>query len=261
MNIKEQQEHIYSKKWHEYQWNGEVLYPVMLPLKQVLWGMPYPGAPHMRFAPKRYNVIGTPRSGTKWMQKIVQMTTGGIATHGHMGVIGDFKPNHSVIFIYRDIRDCMLSDYFFIKHGGHCGAMDITSINFNKWGKDAGIAREIITYMKYRMPVMNYWFHVDAPNVIKVKYEDLVEDREAQFHIIAKKLNVNLSDKKLKNMRYETSFQRMSGGRKPGIEVRGRHQRKGVPGDWKNHFTEKHLEMFDQMGGNDFLKELGYDVD
>jgi hypothetical protein len=45
-----------------------------------------------------------------------------------------------------------------------------------------------------------------------------------------------------------------------GDEKRNVHARKGLPGDWKNHFTKKHVAKFKRLFG-DVLVTLGYEKD
>lgn len=56
----------------------------------------------------------------------------------------------------------------------------------------------------------------------------------------------------------EHSFSNMTGGRKRGQENRTSHYRKGVPGDWKNHFNSEHVRLFKKRY-NDLLVKLGYE--
>ena len=49
-------------------------------------------------------------------------------------------------------------------------------------------------------------------------------------------------------------------GRAPGAEDRGSFIRKGVAGDWVNHFTRETAELFDELAG-DALVALGYESD
>lgn len=56
------------------------------------------------------------------------------------------------------------------------------------------------------------------------------------------------------------SFQRLSGGRSKGEENVKSHYRKGVPGDWANHFTEDLKTAFKNRYG-DLLVRLGYETD
>lgn len=56
------------------------------------------------------------------------------------------------------------------------------------------------------------------------------------------------------------SFKRLAGGRSKGSEDRTSHYRKGVPGDWANHFKPEHKTYFKDRYG-DLLIKLGYEDD
>ena len=49
------------------------------------------------------------------------------------------------------------------------------------------------------------------------------------------------------------------GGHKPGQENTRSHYRKGVAGDWANHFTPDHCEYF-KKHYNEVLLKLGYET-
>lgn len=53
-------------------------------------------------------------------------------------------------------------------------------------------------------------------------------------------------------------FAKLTGGRRPGEENVNSHFRKGVAGDWQNHFTPKVKDVFDLRYG-ETLQRLGYD--
>ena len=56
------------------------------------------------------------------------------------------------------------------------------------------------------------------------------------------------------------SFARLAGGRTKGEENVNSHYRKGVHGDWRNHFNEEHIRYF-KKHYNDLLIQLGYETD
>lgn len=58
----------------------------------------------------------------------------------------------------------------------------------------------------------------------------------------------------------DRSFDKLSGGRKVGQENLNSHYRKGTPGDWKQHFTEYHKEIFKEKY-NHILTKLNYESD
>lgn len=271
----EDQETIYSKRWDEYGWNGERLFPVMLPIERILAGST--ARLHTPYPPNEFNVIGTPRSGTKWMQKIItllikQDRRGRVrrkiepllridtsVRHFHEGVIEDFSPRQKIVFIYRDIRDCIVSGYHYLSNSLHPGTMGCTPEVLAALPKDEAIERQLIMYMKYRMPVMVYWLSVDAPNLVKVRYEDMLADREGNIRAIIERFGMRLSESSICRIVEQTSFRTMS-GRREGNEDARSHQRKGIAGDWTNHFTERHIRIFTSMGGEDLLRMTGHKV-
>jgi hypothetical protein len=56
------------------------------------------------------------------------------------------------------------------------------------------------------------------------------------------------------------SFATKAGGRQRGVEDAGSHYRKGVSGDWVNHFNEGHKRYF-KSRYPDLLERLGYEHD
>jgi hypothetical protein len=60
------------------------------------------------------------------------------------------------------------------------------------------------------------------------------------------------------NLVQSSRFQNLAGRRRPGQEDVRSHYRKGVAGDWVNHFTARHVEEFKRRY-NDLLLKLGYE--
>jgi hypothetical protein len=69
-----------------------------------------------------------------------------------------------------------------------------------------------------------------------------------------------LSERKVKSIVQKNSFSNLSGGRQKGKENVKSHLRKGVPGDWVNHFTPDHKRAFKKRF-NDVLIKMGYEDD
>jgi hypothetical protein len=59
---------------------------------------------------------------------------------------------------------------------------------------------------------------------------------------------------------YAHRFEAKTGGRERGTENRTSHYRKGIAGDWVNHFTPEVAEAF-VMRFDDLLVQLGYETD
>ncbi|HZH38711.1 MAG TPA: sulfotransferase domain-containing protein [Bacillales bacterium] len=145
---------------------------------------------------------------------------------------------------------------------------------------------------------MNSWDY-SLPNILELKFEDMIrnpyksfvkifqflgilEESEISLQLVSKYLPKNISEKileklfsegyqpsklnnqvSLKALLYfvhENSFSRLSGGREIGRENVTHHYRKGVAGDWKNHFKKQHKQCFKE-NYNDLLVKLGYEKD
>jgi hypothetical protein len=53
-------------------------------------------------------------------------------------------------------------------------------------------------------------------------------------------------------------FEKMAGGRQQGSEDKKKHYRKGVAGDWRNHFKEDHIELI-KSKYNAVILKYGYE--
>lgn len=71
-------------------------------------------------------------------------------------------------------------------------------------------------------------------------------------------LSQHLPAERLLGIIWENDFASKSGGRRPGEENQASHYRKGVPGDWRNHFQEEHIRYFKEHY-NSLLLRLGYE--
>ncbi len=132
------------------------------------------------------------------------------------------------------------------------------------------------------------------PNIKEVKFEDLVANPYQGFlemfdflgivdtsdftnsDALYKLLKIRVQDKlpkmffREKNRQlpafmllsfvYANSFSKLTKGREQGVEDVNSHYRKGLPGDWKNHFTDGH-KLFFKKNYNDLLIKLGYEQD
>lgn len=105
------------------------------------------------------------------------------------------------------------------------------------------------------------WAGKPATHVAYLTYEHLLADAPGT---LARTIS-QFSDKPIDHDRLHASvaryaFSTVTGGRKPGQEDRSSFVRKGVAGDWKNHFTRAAAEVFDRFAG-DTLIHLGYESD
>lgn len=97
-------------------------------------------------------------------------------------------------------------------------------------------------------------------NVFTIQYEDMQKNQEAVLIEFFKYVGVESSKKVAAKCVEESSFEKMSGGRKRGQEVATAKTRKGISGDWKNYFTRRDGELFNREAGK-YLVEMGYEKD
>jgi hypothetical protein len=69
--------------------------------------------------------------------------------------------------------------------------------------------------------------------------------------------DIRLPDERLIAILARLSFQKLSGGRKPGEENTRHKYRSGKPGDWHKYFNENVTREFDNLVG-DLPRALGY---
>jgi hypothetical protein len=114
---------------------------------------------------------------------------------------------------------------------------------------------------------VNWARHVDGwaapdghPHVTYLSYEELLEDCAGTLTRTVRSLTGQEPDPWRIGIAVEKfSMARMT-GRTQGQEDRSSFVRKGIAGDWRNHFTRETAELFDRLAG-DTLVRLGYEPD
>jgi len=94
-----------------------------------------------------------------------------------------------------------------------------------------------------------------------LKYETLLQnDMEIFKEIILKQAGIHIPLHTLEDAIVSSRFKNVTGGRELGQENMNVHERKGMGGDWKNHFSSIVKEEFKQKFG-DLLIKAGYEID
>jgi hypothetical protein len=91
----------------------------------------------------------------------------------------------------------------------------------------------------------------------ELKYEDLHADAVDVTARLFTFLGVDATESSVQQCLDAASFKNLAKGRDEGQEDRGSFFRKGVTGDWKNHFDAQSEAVFMELGGT-MLRELGY---
>lgn len=122
---------------------------------------------------------------------------------------------------------------------------------------------------------MKNWDY-SSPHIMEVKFEDLIQNPHETFSKIFEFIGLlktsqvcslqeemvirKTSEKILFHTIENNKFLNLTKGRNQGEENKNSHYRKGVIGDWKNHFNEKHKRFF-KINYNNLIVKLGYELD
>lgn len=173
------------------------------------------------------------------------------------------------VIVWRDGRDVAVSWYFHFVVGHeklsdrarqiiHSGAGILEPENFEE---SFPLALEYFL-KKPRYPGYNWasfverW--VDNENVVHVKYEDLKANASAELQRITYELyGTRIDIFRAEEIVEKYSFKKQS-GRDPGATDSKKYLRKGIVGDWKNHFSDTSKILFHDQAGSQLIK-LGYE--
>jgi len=105
---------------------------------------------------------------------------------------------------------------------------------------------------------MNSWLGVDrTDSLVKViRYEDLVQNDIATFGSLFSHCDIFFPHDELEELIKDYRFNTMS-GRERGNENKMSHFRKGIQGDWKNHFKDPHNALIFKVAST-VLSGYGY---
>ncbi|MGK7955891.1 MAG: sulfotransferase domain-containing protein [Crocosphaera sp.] len=201
--------------------------------------------------------------------------------------------------VIRDPRDIVVSAYYSHLYSHPVDNYDDLKKEreiLQKMSKDEGLIQEMEFNQRVFDDMENWNYTQD--NVMEIKLEDLSQDSYGNFvdifrflgiisesrptyqerwnHLLAitsrttqtKLFGNPVVDVSLKKIPYEIAlgiiyenrFQRKTKGRNVGEEDVKSHYRKGVAGDWKNHFNDEHIKLFKNKYGRLLIK-LGYEKD
>ncbi|CAM1318467.1 SULT1B1 (predicted) [Pycnogonum litorale] len=113
-----------------------------------------------------------------------------------------------------------------------------------------------LPYSPFWTNVKSFWNRRHEDNILFLKYEDFHRNFMENAKAIAKFLKVNLSDEDFLKIKDHCSFKKMKVNpatnydywNEIGLKKKGTtdFMRKGVAGDWKNHFTDEMNEKMDE---------------
>lgn len=160
--------------------------------------------------------------------------------------------------IIRDLRDTLISVYFSVKFSHQAIAEEIV-----KWrsvldsvNEEDGLLYMLNEWLPRSAAIQTSW--LDGKETIW-KYEDLLKNDYAIFdQILLNQCKLPISRERFREVVSANQFEKLSAGRKRGAEDVNSHERKGISGDWKNHFTDRLKSEFKTKYGQLLIK-TGYE--
>ncbi len=151
-------------------------------------------------------------------------------------------PQAKLLVIYRDGRDVAISSRFFLEN----------HLKNNSWSLQSSI-------IKWRQEVEAQLQYAKCHDIFTCSYEAMLENNEAVIRQAFQFMELPADEHIIKDVLHRSSFKFLT-GRNEGEENRNRFIRKGVTGDWRNHFTAEDKKLFKDLAG-DLLIKLGYEKD
>ncbi|XP_056389281.1 sulfotransferase 1C1-like isoform X1 [Hyla sarda] len=154
-----------------------------------------------------------------------------------------------VIYMSRNAKDCMVSYYYFQK--------------MNKGLPDPGdwdtyfssFLSGDVTWGSWFDHVLGWWKAKDHHQVLYIFYEDMMEDTRREIEKVMRFLGKELSEEVLEDAYRHTTFQAMRKNPMANYSTIpsfvmdhsvSPFMRKGIVGDWRNHFTVAQDEIFEK---------------
>lgn len=164
-------------------------------------------------------------------------------------------------FVARDPRDIVVSWYFSTARSHPTRSnpgLQRTRDHLATIDQEQGLIHTIGRLRDHGLfDALASWIEVDAPGVLLVRYEDLVgPEAERWWDRLLDHCDVPVAGRERRELLARYSFEALS-GRRPGEEDTGSKLRKGVPGDWRSHFTPAVRSAFDDAAP-DLIGRAGY---
>jgi hypothetical protein len=233
-----------------------------------------------------YYVMEFPKSGGSWLadmiadylqvprpvKSVLPIGTQAVI-HGHWSYTPGLR---RVFYIHRDGRDVAVSMYFRtlheLEHPSYSSSRRYYARRFpslfgpNPRDPAATLPAFVAEFARRPGGTRLGWAqHISdwafRDGVVRLSYEDLSHDAVGVLaDALPRHTGKPIDLRKLETTVDKFSFERQTAGRQRGSEDRTSFFRKGIVGDWKNHFTREAGRIFDTHFG-DMLVRLGYERD
>ncbi|XP_070560884.1 sulfotransferase 1B1-like [Ptychodera flava] len=159
-----------------------------------------------------------------------------------------FTKKSKIIYVGRNPKDNAVSYYHFYK--------SVSGFGYYKGSWDAFLQmylKDHIVWGGWSHHCLGWWKHNHESNVLYLKYEDVKKDERGTVEKIASFLGKEVDQQTLERIVTHCSFESMKKNpavnREDAADVDSSvspFMRKGIVGDWKNHFTVAQNEQIEQ---------------
>jgi hypothetical protein len=167
------------------------------------------------------------------------------------------RGNIPYIVMYRDLRDVAVSHVFYVRrtpwHPEHP--------KYNGLSIEKGLHHFGKTLLPEFVEWIRSWHkNRDSENSLVVRYEDLLDDTTENLYKVTRLFDLPDDRDMIQSIVEAHQFKNVSGGRIRGEDEDGSFFRKGISGDWKNHFTPELKRLYKEKAGQALI-DFGYETD
>ncbi len=161
-------------------------------------------------------------------------------------------PEARIISTIRDGRDCYVSLWFHLYPDREPLAAENRAGFIDRIHNHAATWRD--TMAKFQADAAEH-----PGRHFSVRYEKMLDDTEREMTALFDWLGCSTAAETVAEVVRQNSFQALSGGRNPGESDARSFLRKGIAGDWKNHFDEECNARYCEVAG-EALSQAGYEA-
>ena len=228
------------------------------------------------------HVVEFPKCGGSWISNMIRSYVGSSFNEGYRLIGRDeviqkhvrYRPGLvRVVVVVRDPRDMFVSAYYH-ETSFSDREKSLPIERYFRRDPERPTAEDFADYLEAKLLYITHprffysqfldsWF--GRPGACVVRYEDFLEDAEAQLlrvvRFLARPVDLRTIRLAVSENSFENVTRRLYGvERSTGVEDNTRFVRKGIVGDWKNHFNERSCQLIEKFEGCS-LRRLGYEQD